>query len=220
MIKSRLSKIEELYSKNIDNYGITSKSVGWPDINDHFLRFDKLLSVIERMDEEISINDLGCGYGELFKHMLEKSFKISTFHGYDISQKMIDAAETYIKNKNVVFHLNSRITFNCDYSFASGIFNVKFEEKDSDWQEYIEETLFNLNEYSEKGFAFNLLTKYVDYKQPHLFYGDPVYFFDFCKRNFSKFVSVFHDYPLYEWTIIVKKNKYGLEKIGSDLYTK
>lgn len=54
---------------------------------------------------------------------------------------------------------------------------------------------------SVKGFSFNLLSTYADWKENHLFYGDPTYFFDYCKRNFSKKVFLLHDYPLYEWTI-------------------
>ena len=56
-----------------------------------------------------------------------------------------------------------------------------------------------------KGISFNLLTKYADYEADNLYYGDPLYFFDYCKRNLSKYVTLLHDYELYEWTILVKK---------------
>ena len=90
--------------------------------------------------------------------------------------------------------------------FISGIFNVKFDSNDDMWEEFIKNTLVNVNENSIKGFAFNSLTSYVDYKESHLYYADPMYFFDFCKKNFSKKVSLLHDYDLWEWTIIVKKD--------------
>ena len=57
---------------------------------------------------------------------------------------------------------------------------------------------------SKKGFGFNLLSTYVDWKEDHLYYGDPLFFFDFCKRHVSRYVSLLHDYPLYEWTILVR----------------
>ena len=62
-----------------------------------------------------------------------------------------------------------------------------------------------MNEKSLKGFAFNCLTSYVDYKEDHLYYGNPLFFFDFCKKNFSKYVTLIHDYKLYEWTMLVVK---------------
>jgi hypothetical protein len=44
----------------------------------------------------------------------------------------------------------------------------------------------------------------VDWKQDDLYYGDPLFFFDHCKRTFSRTVTLLHDYPLYEWTIHVR----------------
>ena len=62
-----------------------------------------------------------------------------------------------------------------------------------------------MDEYSKEGFSFNVLTTYVDYKKDHLYYADPLYYFDYCKSNFTKKVSLFHDYELFEWTIICRK---------------
>ena len=60
-------------------------------------------------------------------------------------------------------------------------------------------------EQSRIGFSFNLLTSYVDWEEDHLYYGDPGVFFEYCKRKHSRFVTLLHDYPLYEWTIAVRK---------------
>jgi len=38
-----------------------------------------------------------------------------------------------------------------------------------------------------------------------LYYADPCFIFDYCKRNFSRNVALLHDYELYEFTIIVRK---------------
>ena len=55
------------------------------------------------------------------------------------------------------------------------------------------------------------LTKYSDADRmtecPDLFYGDPLLFFDFCKRNFSRNVALLHDYGLYDFTILVRKDR-------------
>ncbi len=59
-----------------------------------------------------------------------------------------------------------------------------------------------------KAFLFNMLTKYSEkeYMRDNLYYADPLFIFDYCKRNFSKQVALLHDYGLYEFTILVKKN--------------
>jgi len=64
-----------------------------------------------------------------------------------------------------------------------------------------------MNKKSIKGFAFNMLTKYSDreYMKEYLYYADPLFIFDYCKRNFSKKVALIHDYELYEFTILVRK---------------
>lgn len=55
-----------------------------------------------------------------------------------------------------------------------------------------------------------MLTKYSDAdrmaERPDLFFGDPLFFFDFCKRNFSRNVALLHDYGLYDFTILVRKD--------------
>jgi len=63
-----------------------------------------------------------------------------------------------------------------------------------------------MNQKSKRGFSFNMLTKYSDkeYMRDDLYYADPLFILDFCKRNFSKNVSLLHDYGLYEFTILVR----------------
>jgi hypothetical protein len=67
-----------------------------------------------------------------------------------------------------------------------------------------------MNALCSKGFSFNMLTKYSDpermAERPDLFFGDPLFFFDFCKRNFSRNVALLHDYGVYDYTIIVRKD--------------
>jgi hypothetical protein len=89
---------------------------------------------------------------------------------------------------------------------VSGTFNVRFEATDEEWGAFVADKLAEIDRHSRHGFAFNLLSTYVDWKQPTLYYADPLHWFDHCKRNFSKQVALLHDYPLYEWTILVRKS--------------
>jgi hypothetical protein len=93
-----------------------------------------------------------------------------------------------------------------DYTVASGIFNVKLTTPDDTWQEYVLDTLRTMARLSAKGFAFNMLTSYSDpdKMRDDLFYGDPRFFFDYCKREYARNVALLHDYGLYEFTMIVR----------------
>jgi hypothetical protein len=94
-----------------------------------------------------------------------------------------------------------------DYAVESGIFNIRLEYSYDEWTGYVIQTLQRMNSLSRKGFAFNMLTSYSDppYMKPHLYYADPCYYFDYCKRHFSRNVALLHDYNLYDFTILVKK---------------
>jgi hypothetical protein len=54
-----------------------------------------------------------------------------------------------------------------------------------------------------------MLTKYsdADRMRGDLYYGDPAFFFDHCKRSFSRNVALLHDYGLYEFTILVRPDE-------------
>jgi hypothetical protein len=58
---------------------------------------------------------------------------------------------------------------------------------------------------SRRGFAFNALTSYSDRdkQRDDLYYADPLHWFDHCKKHYSRYVSLLHDYPLFEFTILV-----------------
>ncbi|MDF0643541.1 MAG: class I SAM-dependent methyltransferase [Nitrospira sp.] len=200
--KTDLQSIARLYEESLEQHGLKPLGVGWRDEDSHQLRFDKLASVIDASGRA-SINDLGCGYGALYSYLISRGITVPLFRGYDISEKMLAQAKVLVPHGD--FRRSSVLDETADYSFASGIFNVRLQEDETKWLGHIERTLDNLFQYSSQGFAFNLLSTYVDYRESHLYYGDPLYFFDYCKRRYSRRVSLLHDYPLFEWTITVRK---------------
>jgi len=195
-------------SKDLSVHGVGAKGVGWKDKASHQLRHDKLVKVIDlrASSEGISVNDWGCGYGAMFHYLDEMpSLRLTQYYGYDISEEMLAAAQQFVADPRAEFIQSSQVTNEADYSFVCGTFYLKLEASDELWTKYMQEVLMNLASMSLKGFAFNALSTYVDWKEEHLYYADPFMFFDFCKRNISRYVSLLHDYPLYEWTMIVRK---------------
>jgi SAM-dependent methyltransferase len=210
MMSEALSAVAHLYSENLETHGVDPKSVGWRDEASQRLRFAKLAEVIDpaTASSGITVNDLGSGYGAMFRYLDEiPPVRLTQYFGYDISEEMLLAAERFAADPRATFERSSRITHQADYSFVSGTFNVRFEASDEAWTAHMTDALLNLSENSRRGFAFNALSTYVDWKQENLYYADPFFFFDFCKRNISRYVSLLHDYPLYEWTMIVRKEQ-------------
>jgi SAM-dependent methyltransferase len=201
-----IEKVNSYYSEKITAHGATPKGVDWNGEESQFLRFQILCEVI-RGAEDFSILDYGCGFGSLYQ-FLEKTNRKFDFFGFDVSQNMIDAAQaSFADRKNAEWSI-ALPEKKFDFTIASGIFNVRLDTPPEEWMKYIFETLNTFDKISTKGFSFNVLTKYSDaeYMKDYLYYADPVVLFDYCKKNFSRNVALLHDYELYEFTIVVRKN--------------
>jgi len=200
-----LNDIAVYYSEKIAIHGKTPHGVDWNSQESQILRFEQLCKLI--VADNFSLNDLGCGYGELFI-FLKKKYADFFYTGIDLSENMIDAAVQYCNcSSKARFVISSAPEEIADYSIASGIFNVRLHHSDSVWWEHVYAMLDLLNCSSRLGFAFNCLTSYsdADKKRDDLFYADPCLIFDRCKRRYSKQVALLHDYGLYEFTIIIRK---------------
>lgn len=201
-----LTEVANYYSAKLAEHGTTPQGVDWNGEEGQILRFEQLSKIIAR-PANFSINDLGCGYGSLFDYLMPHYSDFS-YHGFDVSGDMVRAAQgRYTGNNNAQFVVASAPSALADYGVASGIFNVRLGRSDSEWREYLETTLDVLDRSSRLGFAFNCLTSYSDQDKmrDYLYYADPCVLFDLCKRRYSRHVALLHDYGLYEFTILVRK---------------
>jgi SAM-dependent methyltransferase len=192
----------EYYRQQLLEKGPTAPGVGWRTAESQELRFDKLLTVLgEDTDGAVSVNDLGCGYGALFQSLHRRGVPVERYYGYDITKEMLGSLREQVQDERVEGILGDRVTEKAEYSFASGVFYLRFDVADDDWSAYVRSLVRNLAECSTRAFAFNMLSTYSDYQEDHLYYGDPVEWFRWCRREITPLVSLWHDYPLFEWTI-------------------
>ena len=202
-----LDQVAAYYAAKFAAHGPTARGVDWNSTESQRLRFRQLISVCD-IRVPFTINDYGCGYGALADFLREHDYSFQ-YSGFDISAEMIAKAKELHSTMDRVAFVDDEASLKpADFTLASGIFNVKLETPVEDWQECVLHTLKAINRLSIRGFAFNALTKYSDpeFMRPDLYYADPLFYFDFCKVNFSRFVSLIHDYPLYEFTIVVRKD--------------
>ena len=203
-----LKVISDYYSKKIDAFGPTPKGVDWKNHESQTIRLEKIAEILPTEDH-FSLNDLGCGYGELAIYLKNTNY-VFTYSGYDLSEKMIMEARKRLSTFPDITLINSStIEFERDYSVASGIFSVKADIAEPIWEKHIYETLRMMNQNSTFGFSFNLLSTYSDLnkRKEHLYYADPNDFLLYCLQNFSWNVRLDHSYDLYEFTISVLKEK-------------
>jgi SAM-dependent methyltransferase len=203
MVKDVLDKVERYYSARFVEHGATARGVDWNGEESQRVRFRELLRIAAGR-RAFSLNDVGCGYGALVD-FLEQELLDVQYTGFDLSRPMIDHAQE--RHPTRAFVLDADALPVADYTVASGIFNVKLDTSDEEWTPYVLETVRMMSDHSRRGFAFNVLTSYSDPERcrPDLYYGDPAFFFDVCKRSYSRDVALLHDYGLWEWTILVRK---------------
>jgi SAM-dependent methyltransferase len=192
------------YDGKLAEHGPTARGVDWNSEESQRLRFRELVRLIDE-DPEASVLDYGCGYGALGSYLRERGHR-GPYVGFDISERMIDAARAGSADKAARFLSDRDALERVDYTLASGIFNVKQATSDERWKGYVLDTIEDFSRISRRGFAFNALSLFSDpeKRRADLYYADPLELFDHCARRISRFVSLLHDTPLYEFTLLVR----------------
>ena len=200
------AQIKDYFGQKLAEFGPTVRGIDWNSDAAQTIRYEQVCKVIQGK-EPFSINDYGCGYGALVD-FLRKQGLTFTYAGFDLLQPMVTAAQgKYGADPALTFTADETLLPVADYTVLSGIFNVKQNVSETAWRDYMIDILHRVDQMSKQGFAFNALTSYSDPERmrPDLYYADPCFFFDYCKRHFAKNVALLHDYILYDFTIIVRK---------------
>jgi SAM-dependent methyltransferase len=199
-------QVERYYSGRFAEHGATARGVDWNTRESQEVRFAQLLRICSDIESRFSINDYGCGYGALADYLQEANRDVA-YTGYDLSHEMLQAAKERLDGNDVRFEESEARLRPADYCVASGIFNVKLEIDDVTWTRYVLATIGRLDQLGRRGFAFNMLTSHSDpgHMRGDLYYGDPAFFFNHCASTISRAVTLLHDYGLYEFTILVRK---------------
>jgi SAM-dependent methyltransferase len=216
--KDICESINTYYSEKIGEFGATARGVDWRDETSQELRFEQLVYVlgpatlVQLQGDNCTVLDYGCGYGAFLTFLRNRGFK-AHYVGFDFSQAMIDAArEQHAQDRNAIFS-TSQPQEHVDFAFASGIFNVRLDNDEKAFRDYIFSILDGLNDMSTQGFSFNMLTDSSDkqYMRNDLHYEDPGEILCHCMERYSRTVNIFHGYRLFEFTVGVLK---GPESIG------
>jgi cyclopropane fatty-acyl-phospholipid synthase-like methyltransferase len=199
-------QVREYYESKLKVHGVSPAGVDWNSQASQELRFERLAALWDSQ-ADASLLDFGCGYGAMLHWLRHRGFT-GSYTGYDLSPEMIRAAEEIAgatQATGSTFTSNRASLAPVDFVVASGVFNVKMNTPEHEWHEYILTTLDDMATLGQRGFAFNALTSYSDIsrRRADLYYADPRELFDYCKRRYSRFVALLHDYPLYEFTLLV-----------------
>ena len=196
-----LRPLARISSETLREHGVSPAGAGWADGASQELRVAVLVRIARlRPGDAVSVNDLGCGYGCLYDYLVRNGIVLTEYNGYDISEEMLTVARAHVPDARAHFRRSAQLTRTADFSFLSGPLNLKVSDDDA-WKAYARAVLRNLARHSRRGFAFNMMTTKVTYRVDELYYADPAEWLDWCRREISPNLTLFEDYPLYEWTI-------------------
>jgi SAM-dependent methyltransferase len=159
--------------------------------------------------KDSKVLDFGCGTGQLLSYLQRSLGYEGEYVGYDISPEAIELARSVrpagrFEVRNIL-EQPAEETF--DYVLVSGVFNNLI----SDNRAFFEAISRRLMAQADVGYAFNMLSRFVDFFDDGLYYEDPLYAFRFCKEQLSPLVTLRHDYVVrpdsipFEFTIYVHK---------------
>lgn len=205
-----LAAVRRYYTDRLTEFGPTPRGVDWSSADSQALRFDRLLELLppsRSADPPASLIDYGCGYGALADYLAARG-GVVRYRGFDVSAEMIAAAEArHGSTAARSYTADAGALDPADFVVASGIFNVKLHHPPEVWRTYVWDTIATLSRLSRRGFAFNMLSMCsdADKRRDDLFYMDPGEALNGCLQRFPRHVTLLHDYPLYEFTILVRK---------------
>lgn len=208
-IPDHLESVERTFGRALKVFGATHRGVGWLEPEAQGNRFTVLAKLFSSdTNTDISIIDLGCGYGAMFEDFQYlPQMQNGHYIGYDVSADMITEARQRITDPRAAFHAAHEANVEADYGFVSGTYNMKMLNPTDVWRDYIEGSLKQLWSKSRRGIAFNLLSAETpeDQKDYKFYYGDADDFAAFCRSALEGDVEICSDFAPLEWTIFVRR---------------
>ena len=205
--EEELQRIGREHSDLLRRHGDVPAAVRWSDRSTQ----DRRLSVLAEVGDlrGAKVLDFGCGTARLLEILRARFAYVGEYVGYDLSEAMVAAAgakfpDARFERRDI---LAEGVPEDFDYVLVSGTFNARIGDN---WG-LVTALVRRLFERTRVALAFNLISAYVEYMDPGLWYVNPERVFRFCKEEISPCVALRHDYLLkdgvlpYEFTTYVRR---------------
>jgi hypothetical protein len=180
--------IKSHYQRLLKLHGDSADSAQYSSRDSQFRRFAALARIGNIQEKRVL--DFGCGTACLYDYFCQINQIPAYYHGVDIVEDFFHIGRAKVGSNGDFSSPDQLSDEGYDFAFVSGVFNNKRYDNRSFWQQ----TVKRLYAKSKIGLAFNLMSTYVDYKDPELYYENPCYAFDYVKRFITPYVCLNNDY--------------------------
>jgi SAM-dependent methyltransferase len=208
MKNNQYLKIIKHYENCFKKFGDNNLGVDWPKQEDALLRYKIMLEIIPKQ-ENCTLLDFGCGLAHLYDFILKNSYQNIRYSGLDISNEFIKVCRQKYPDLNFICRdiLESSEQIEMfDYIILNGVFTEKRELSFDEMYEYFKKMIKLLYLKSNKGIAFNVMTKHVDWEREDLFHLPFDLLASFLKSDISPNYIIRNDYGLFEYTVYLFKD--------------
>jgi SAM-dependent methyltransferase len=201
------------YEDCLLKFGDSFRGVDWPNEKDALTRYRVMLDIIKDKGSKHSVLDFGCGLGSMLEYIGQQPFADNIqYTGLDMSAKFIAVAtKKFPSHKFIemdVLEIDQH-PGTYDYILMNGVFTEKRQLSELEMWNYFMDMIEKVYGFAEKGIAFNVMSKQVDWERDDLFHLSLDQLADFLTRKISRNFVIRNDYGLYEFTCYVYKSVQG-----------
>jgi SAM-dependent methyltransferase len=203
--------IAQHYEGCLEKYGDSHLGVDWPKLEDVTKRYKVMLDIIRLREDnrgKVQLLDFGCGTAHLYEHITANQINNIQYAGLDISSKFIEVCKSKYPQLNfycvdILKDENKLPAF--DYVVMNGVFTEKREMTFDEMFNFFQAMLERVFKIAERGIAFNVMSKAVDWERDDLFHMPADLLINFLTKKLSRNFIIRNDYGLYEYTTYLYK---------------
>ena len=200
-------EIVEHYESCLAKHGDTHLGVDWPKSQDAQTRYRVMLEVIRSLRPPVvKLLDFGCGASHLYEYILANDIGGIDYIGLDLSPKFVELSrKKFPKNRYICADIleDPDAVPASEYIVMNGVFNEKRGLTFDEMLAYFERTLTAVFAKAQRGIAFNVMSKHLDWEREDLFHLPFDTLARFLIGALTRNFIIRNDYGLYEYTTYV-----------------